>query len=1152
MESIQTWIEANDLNASWLDERSFVLDGKKYLCIFPKGGKLFDSQFEIILDSSDANVIALAGDTPYNYYCFSFGGKIYYSPVDSQKGQLNLLKHIGVAKTKTGFSYLGIHGGYELCNGSRVYEDWCKKAKFLSISALALAEKHTLAGVLKFQEACGKAKIKSILGETITVKGRGDLEYKVKLYVADETGWKNLLRIHKVLNVENNSTHFDENLFSKYSEGLYCVFQNDTMLNSDISFTYTFYNFKKVFFQFDPVQFKAVQRDLALLQCLRNYFQYQDQFGLALICDSYYLDKEDFKVKKILNFIGQNGFEYQSEDQYFKSFEDVAAQALEMFTTMGDDFAIDVLQIALEGVEEIASGCDYKIKLGEIHLPKYELSDSEKCYYQDSDELFWAIINQGLEDKVAAHGKNVEIYQERIAIEADVILRGGFVDYFLILRDIINWCEENDILVGTGRGSVGGSIIAYLLGVTKVDAIEHELLFERFLNESRIGKGLPDIDTDFESGRRDDVKRYIESRYGKDNVCSIGTYNTLKIKAAFRDVLRYANEQPQNINYFGGMVSESNDDLETLFIEGAQSDKLKEFMDSHFTAMNDLQLLLGQAKSSSIHAAGIVITPVHYKGEPRQIYDWFPCKAVKDKDGNVELVSEWEGPQLDAAGFLKADILGLNQLDKLHEMYNLMKEREGITMNATQFMNSIPLNDPKVYELFQKGLNQDVFQFGSDGLIAFSREVSPENIGELTDTNALYRPGPMDSGAHMDYVKFKFGKKEIVYDYGTEEITKDTYSLTIYQEQVMKVCVELAGFTLTEADDVRKAMGKKIPEKLKAYEDKFVNGAVANGCPLAEAYKIWAKLVAFGGYGFNKSHSLAYAVIGYQSQWWKCYYPMAFWTVSLGWAEDTEVAKRISEMHKFGEITVVPPDINKSGEKFVSDWENNKIYWSLSRIKQVGEVTLKALVQERQENGKYFSLEEFVNRIKGKRVNKTAVRNLILSGCFDELYGVDFSPKRIEIVKEHCQLLGEELSEDFKTHEIYNEFFWFNLQRQLSGFGFIDYETLLVEKGYSGFEFMTPDQVNMAANEGVDGYVAGVLVDIIKRKTKKGEMGKLTIDHNNDLIDFVMWNDKWELFKSEIEPAKGKGIVLRGKVLYDSYNKKNTVYSYDKTEVEVF
>jgi DNA polymerase-3 subunit alpha len=368
----------------------------------------------------------------------------------------------------------------------------------------------------------------------------------------------------------------------------------------------------------------------------------------------------------------------------------------------------------------------------------------------------------------------------------------------------------------------------------------------------------------------------------------------------------------------------------------------------------------------------------------------------------------------------------------------------------------------------------------------------------------------------------------------------------------MQVCVHLAGFTLTEADDVRKAMGKKIPEKLKAYQEKFVNGAISNGCPDAEAHKIWNKLVAFAGYGFNRSHSVAYSIIGYQSQWFKLYYPMAFWTISLQWAKDDAVPKRISEMRKFDQVTACPPDINKSKATFVSDWYNNKIYWSFSRIKQIGDVTLKELEEERVINGNYFSIEEFITRMKGRKVNKTAVRNLILTGCFDELYNITYLPERLKLVEEHCKLVSEELDEKFSKNDVYSEFFWYKIQREISAFGFFDYSHIITDLGYSAHSYVTPEQISLSANEGVDVTVAGLLIDVIKRKTKKGEMGKLTIDHNNDIIDVVVWNDRWEVLQEKIEPSKGQGIVINGKIMFDNYNKKNAIYSTDKTEVEIF
>jgi DNA polymerase-3 subunit alpha len=1139
---IAQWLEKNRMDAKFLLQDSaqvFVIGDMTFLYLEPKDGKIFNHNFELILSEEEYQILDLELGT--NYFAFQFGEEFWYSEIGAEKPQLKPLKYIGRVSGDDGFPYLGIHGGYELCSGSRDYADWCKKAKFLGIETLGLTERHTLAGAIKFQEACQKSKIKAVIGETITIKDQNN--FRAKLYVADYTGWRNLLRIHKKLNVDNHSTAVDLDFVIKHSEGLYMVIQNDTMMTDELADCLVMYSsFKRIFFQFDPVIFKNKQRDLQCLNCLKEALNRLDQFQLALICDSYYLEPGDARVKQILSFIGKAEPGYQTNDQYFKSYNDVALECLEMFESAGDEFAQMVLEAALEGASEIAKGCDFNVKTGEIHLPKYEFLPEEE-HFNTSEALFYHLIGEGMESKIPQ--EDHERYWERVKTEADVIERGGFVDYFLILRDIINWCEANDIMVGTGRGSVGGSIIAYLLGITKVDAIRYGLIFERFLNEGRIGKGLPDIDTDFESARREDVKRYIETRYGKHNVCSIGTYNALKLKGAFRDILRVHAETPQTINYFGAIISESGTELEQLFIEGSQSDKLKQYIDEKYAAINDIPLVLGQPKSASIHAAGIIITPKELKGEPMQIYDWFPVKLM---DGL--LVSEWEGPQLDACGYLKADILGLTELDKLKGILKLIEAREGEKLDLQQ----IDLADESVFDLFRQGLNQDVFQFGTDGLSAFCREVKPDSVDELAAINALYRPGPMDSGAHNDYVKIKFGKKEPEYDFGTEEISQDTYSLLIYQEQVMNVCVQLGGFTPTVADDIRKAMGKKIPEKLKSYQEKFVAGAVERGCPEHEAHKIWNKLVAFAGYGFNKSHAVAYSLIGYQSQWLKAHYPLEFFTISLQFAKDEEIAKRISEINRFEGIKIAPPEINKSGEKFFTDWESGTIYWSLSKITQIGEVALKAIMAERRENGKFFSVEEFVTRLKGKKVNKTHTRHLILSGCFDELYNIDFMPKRLDLIREYCKVYKEKFEDldEFQDPAVFEDFFWFKRQRKLSGFGTFDYATYIDTLGFSFHDFMGPEEIQLQDSEQSIVVVAGILIEAIRRKTKKGEMGKLTIDSNNGIIDVVLWNDTWKDVKEAVEGNIGGGLAVRGKVMFDGYNKKNVVYSTDDTEVVIF
>lgn len=1139
IDQIKEWIANNNLDVKWQDEVTFTLDRKDYLVILPKEGKVFDSEFNLMISDQESEKILI------DFYCFSFGNQVYYTSIKEEKVTLNLLKYIGKAKDISGFSNLGIHGGFELCSGSKLYGEWCKKAKWLGIEALGLAEKHTLAGALKFQQACQKAGIKPIIGETVLVKGRNDntkqeYEYKLKLYVANQFGWENLLKIHKNLNIDNSGQFVNEDVVFPNSGGLFAVLQNDTLLNDNIETLLQCNCFDKLYYQFDPVKYSSEKRDLEVLNCLKTYLkEYKGVLPLALITDSYYLDKEDSRVKKILAFIGKSEFQYQSQDQYFKTFEDVIEETVEMFSTAGEEFALAELENAVEGLEEIVNGCDFKIKTGEIYLPKYEMTEEENEKYEDNEELFWDAINTGLQEKVfSKKGKDEEKYIARIEREYDIISRGKFQDYFLIIRDIINWCEKNSIYVGTGRGSIGGSIIAYCMNITKVDALEYDLIFERFLNESRIGKGLPDVDTDFESRHRDKVIKYIEQRFGKHNVSAIGTYGVLKTKAAFRDLLRFNGEQPQIINYFAKIIEEkSGSHITSLYEEACRTEKLKEFFNNHFDSINDIPLILNQPKNASVHAAGIVITPAY-----KDIYEWFPCKIMDDM-----VVSEWEGPQLDECGFLKADILGLTQLDKLHDIVDLIK----INANEEIDLNNINLKDNNVFDLFCKGLNQDVFQFGTDGLSSYCREVKPESILELAAINALYRPGAMDSGAHTDYVKIKFGKKEAEYDWGCEDITNTTMGLMVFQEQAIFIVQKVGGFSLTDGDGVRKATGKKDLEKMKSYKEKFVEGATKQGCPEYEAVKIWNKIEAFAGYSFNLSHAVAYSLIGYQTQWLKCHYPLEFWTISIQEASDEDVPKRISEMRKFEGINLEGPNINKSKSTFFTDFETNSIYWSFSRIKHVGDIATNAIVKEREDNGNFFSLEEFVTRTKGKSVNSRVVKHLILSGAFDELYNIKSPLERRKIIKEFEKLYNVKLDE-FETKGAYKEFFWYKLQRNLSGFGFFEYENQLAELGYSGSDYITPESLQLSENEGIEGRVTGILTEVIKRKTKKGEMGKLTLDNNNELIDVVLWNDVWDVVRKDIEANEGCGIVISGKIQWDNYNKKNAFYSTDKTEIEIF
>ena len=832
---------------------SFIIEGVGQFYLLQDKEQVFLPGFVLNVDNQEQEYVRTIG---CDYFAYEFGGRMYYDKVtDTTDPKLLPLRHLGEAKmiwpTNT---FLGVHGGYELCNGSRSYKDWVKKASFLGVESLGICEKNTLAGTLSFQLECSKAGIKSVIGLTAVVDFGTIGIHEIKLYVKNSEGWRNLLRINKAINIDGvpGSTMWEK--VNEHTDGLVVVLATNTPLdcvkmlkNADI------------YYQVSTTQYNSNALDKEYLLAMKKFVDKPTIKG-ALISDAYYLDEDDVQIKKKLNAIGgihSNG----ARDEYFKSTEEEYGSWFKLFNE--DDERCDSLFMDITAnTKEIADKCNFEIELGTLHLPKYEMTKVEIKKYGNSDELFWTLIEDALGDVEVAKGKTLGDYIDRVETEYAVISKGGFIDYFLILWDINNWCRTQEILTGIGRGSAGGSLIAYLLGITKVDPLKYGLLFERFLNESRIQNSLPDIDTDFEGRRREEVKQYMIERYGEDYVCSVGTYTTFGIKGAIKDLSRQMDIPFQFANYVTSALQLESETFLEMFKSSQQRDKVREFVYQNPELVNLIPLCLGQAKTASIHACATLIVPKKDKeGNPMTIYDWLPVR--KTDDG--QLISEWEGGYTEAAGFLKEDILGIRQLDKFRAILDIIKESIGEEV----LLESIPLNTPEVYEYFQEGLSEDVFHFGTHGSMGLSKELKPEDIDELIAMIALHRPGAMNSGSHTKYVRCKYGRSMPEYDFGLQNVTKSTYGLYIYQEQVMQAVRELGDFSLVDADGVRRAMGKKIKSKMDGYKKQFISGASEKGCPEHEAENIWNKLEVFSGYGFNKSHAAAYAITGYICNWLK-------------------------------------------------------------------------------------------------------------------------------------------------------------------------------------------------------------------------------------------------------------------------------------------
>lgn len=664
---------------------------------------------------------------------------------------------------------------------------------------------------------------------------------------------------------------------------------------------------------------------------------------------------------------------------------------------------------------------------------------------------------------------------------------------------------------------------------------------------------MPDVDCDFPVAFRDTVKEYMARRYGVNHVCSVGTYTRMKLKTCLKD---FGKVMGVPFAVMNKLTKDIDDQIEytwgDLFNYAATSRELFRFVQDHPELVHMTKYALTQCKTSSIHPSAVIIVPQEDEdGNPIDLFGWMPMKKMGDV-----LVSEWEGKYVDKSGFLKEDILGLNQLDKFSSIIKLIAKnrREQIDVNT------IPFNDEEVYRYFQRGWCEDVFQFGAMGLMNYCREAKPHSLDDLIAMTALFRPGPMDVKAHETFVEIKNGVRKPKFDPGMEEITRDTYSLYTYQEQIMKAMV-VGGLTPVESDECRTYIKKKNHEALAQFKGKFVNGysaliesrGVESKRAAAQASEVWDKMLAFASYGFNKSHAVAYTMMSYWSQWFKVNYPLEFWTTSLQYAsKESDIPYRLVEMKKTGaEIEVRPPDINFSGETFTCDPKTNRIFFSLGKVKGVGERALMLLKAMKDEHGEVFSFEDFITSAP-KGINRTVVLRLIMAGAFDLVEDIRNPRQRLDIVKQYLERRGEPLSDEFTSPDAHTNAWWVFKQRELTGYGEVDYERMINEYGLG--KRMVRLYVTAAEferkHEGDEVCIVGRVNNVFERQTKRGEAyGVLQVEVNDLIIQVTLWSDFW-LHQPENESTLLNRIVaVCGRVNY--FAGKKTVQSSQSTRLEI-
>lgn len=872
------------------------------------------------------------------------------------------------------FVHLHNHTEYSLLDGASRLGAMVQKAHDLKMPAIAITDHGSMYGVIDFYEKAVKVGVKPIVGCEIYVAPNSRLEKKshgiheaafhLTLLAKDMEGYQNLMKLVTIGHLEGfyYRPRVDKEVLQQYASGLIAL---SGCLKGEVCY-------RAAREQYDEAK-KAIQEyqsifgeDNYYLELHRHGIPDQDkanelllaatkEFSAPLVAtnDFHYVNKEDSDAHDVLMCVQMgttqadpNRMRFATEEFYLKSAEDMSS----VFS--------DVPQ-AMEATLEIAEKCNLEMDFSKHHMPQYQPPENET-----REKMLRRLCLEGVE-RCYPDGTPPE-FQERLETELGVIEKMGFVSYFLIVWDFIHYARENKIPVGPGRGSAAGSLVAFLLGITNIDPIRYGLIFERFLNPERIS--MPDIDIDFCYDRRGEVISYVVRKYGAQNVAQIGTFGTMGAKAAIRDVGRVMDVPYNEVDKIAKLVPS---ELKITIQKALEtSPDLRDLYEKNpiVTRVIDMAIKLeGCVRNVSTHAAGVVISE-------KPLTEYVPLST----GANGELATQYSMKPVEKLGLLKMDFLGLKTLTVIHNALRHVKENHGIDVN----MDRIPMDDPKTFELLNKANTIGVFQLESPGMRDLSRRIGLSQFEHIIALVALFRPGPM----HMidDFIKRKHGGK-ISYEHPMmEPILKDTYGIMLYQEQVMKVANEMAGYSLGQADNLRRAMGKKIPEEMEKQREIFVEGAVKNNVNKKTADKVFETMAYFAGYGFNKSHSAAYALIAYQTAYLKANYPKEFMAALLSSEINNtdKMVQYIEECKQMG-IQVLPPDINESKAGF-SIVEDN-IRFGLTAVKNVGRAPVENIIGGREKHGKYASLYDFTEHLDTRIVNRKVLESLIKCGAFDSL-----------------------------------------------------------------------------------------------------------------------------------------------------------------------
>ena len=1045
------------------------------------------------------------------------------------------------------FVHLHCHTDYSLLDGACDIDQLMKLTVEQKMPAVAMTDHGNLFGAVKFYNAAVAAGVHPVIGCEVYVSQQGhktrsdsDRYNHLVLLCENQEGYRNLISLVSTGYLEGfyYKPRIDLDLLARHSKGLIgmsaCLRGHipETLLSDKhedarrLAHTYADIFGQNNFFL--EVQDHHLEQDRRLIPELNRLSQ---QTGLPLVAtnDSHYLRKEDARPHEILLCIqtgkGMNDpsrMRWATPDFYLKTRDEM----MELFGELED---------AVDRTWDIAQRCNVKLEKVKEPFPKFDVPEGHSA-----DTFFEYVARQGFEKRrprleaMRAKGylkHDLAEYAERLDREIRMIQQMKFSGYFLIVWDFIRYAKANGIPVGPGRGSAAGSLVGYAMAITDIDPLQYGLLFERFLNPERVS--MPDIDVDFCMNRRGEVIQYVTQKYGREQVAQIITFNTLGARAAIKDVGRVLEMPFQDVERITKMVPNVlNISLEEAIKQEPGFDEAARKDPRVADVLKVALRLEGLARNCSVHAAGVVISP-----QPLQ--ELVPLY----KTNRDEIVTQFDMNGLDKLQLLKMDFLGLTTLTLIQDALRLIKKRHGVDLVP----EDLPLDDKPTYAIFCKGFTSGVFQFESSGMRDILRRYQPSRLEDLTALNALYRPGPIQGGMVDDFIERKWGRRAVQYDLPElQELLEETYGVIVYQEQVMQISNRLAGYSLGDADLLRRAMGKKKLEEMVKQRERFVEGAVARGFPQKKIEKIFDLMEQFAGYGFNKSHSAAYAYLAFVTAYLKAHYPVDFMAALLTseTGNTAKVVKYINECREMG-ITVLSPDVNHSDWSFTPDGQ--AIRFGLGAVKNLGQAAVEAIARARDEVGRFRSLYQICEKVDMGAVNRRMIESLIRAGAMDSLEGT--RSQKFAVVESAMEggarawrdresgqvgLFGEMLAAEEHHVALPNVPDW------------TDKEKLAGEKELLGFwvtghpldryagkvaELTTRDSSNLdGLAKNADVALCGVLTGVTRKRNKEGKpWATVTIEDRSGSIEALVFATAYERLAPQI--VEDEAVLIRGLAL---------------------